>query len=92
MSLHIPLRFHHWIYVWIPIFTALVWFATLLAMLVTWLAMGRPKYPTQNGNIAYISDIGASTLKPLFVVGCTITGFGFFLCLVCVRYLRHTGR
>ncbi len=92
MSLHIPLRFRHWNYVWIPIFTALVWFATLLAMLVTWLAMGRPKYPTQTGNIAYISDIGESDLKPLFIVGCTITGFGFFLCLVCVRYLRYTGQ
>ena len=69
-----------------------MWFATLLAMLVTWLAMGRPRYPTQDGSVAYISDIGASNLKPLFVVGCAITGFGFFLCLVSERYLRHTGR
>jgi len=64
----------------------------LWAMLITWLAQGRPKYVTQDGKIAYISDIGADILKPLFITGGTITGVGFFLCLCVERLLRHTGR
>jgi len=82
----------HWYYVWIPILTAFVWEGTLLAMLITWLAQGRPRYVTMEGNIAYISDIGADILKPLFIVGCSITAVGFFLTLVVERWLRHKGR
>lgn len=40
----------------------------------------------------YISDIGASYLKPLFVVGCVITGLGFFLTVLSERFLRMRGR
>jgi hypothetical protein len=61
-------------------------------MLIVWLADGQPRYKSQDGRIAYISDIGANGLKPLFIVGCAITGVGFFLCLVIERYLRHSGR
>lgn len=83
---------NHWAYVWIPVFTAFIWFATLWAMLITWLASGRPKYPSQNGKVTYISDVGASYLKPLFVVACCITGVGFFISLCLERWLRHSGR
>lgn len=89
---HIPLRYHHWTYVWIPVASAAMWFSTLLAMLIVWLASGRPKYVSQEGSIAYISDVGADKLKPLFITGCAITGVGFFLTLVTGRLLRHTGR
>ena len=65
---------------------------TLLAMLITYLAQGRPHYPSEDGSIAYISDVGADILKPLFVTGCAITGMGFFLSLVIERWLRHSGR
>ena len=65
---------------------------TLLAMLVTWLAQGRPKYVSQEGSIAYISDVGADFLKPLFVAGCAITAVSFFLSLSIGRWLRHEGR
>ena len=82
----------HWYYVWIPIFTAFVWEGALLAMLITWLAQGRPKYPTMDGKIAYISDIGADILKPLFIVDCCVTAIGFILTLVVERWLRHKGR
>ena len=64
----------------------------LWAMLIVWLAQGRPKYASQDGSIAYISDVGADILKPLFIAGCSVTGVGFFLCLVVERYLRHSGR
>lgn len=61
-------------------------------MLITWLATGKPKYVTQQGSVAYISDIGASYLKPLFIVCCCITGVTFFLTLVVERWLRHSAR
>ena len=63
---------------------------TLLSMLITWLATGRPRYVSQDaGNIAYISDIGASYLKPLFIVGCCITAVCFILSLVIMNWLKH---
>ncbi|OAX32939.1 hypothetical protein K503DRAFT_566667 [Rhizopogon vinicolor AM-OR11-026] len=82
----------HRLFVLVPLFTAFIWFATLLAMFLTWLISGRPKYVSQQGKVAYISDVGASFLKPLFAVGCCITGVGFFLSLVLERLLRHRGR
>ena len=66
--------------------------ATLWAMLITWLASGRPKYVSQEGNIAYISDVGADILKPLFIAGCAVTAVAFFLSLTIERWLRHSGR
>ncbi|KAI0090152.1 Frag1/DRAM/Sfk1 family-domain-containing protein [Irpex rosettiformis] len=87
-----PRAHQHWLYVWIPLVAATVWFGTLLAMLITWLAQGRPHYVSQDGSIAYISDVGADILKPLFITGCSITAVGFFLSLVVERWLRHSGR
>lgn len=87
-----PTPHQHWLYVWVPLVTATVWFGTLLAMLITYLAQGRPHYVSEDGSIAYISDVGADILKPLFVTGCAITGMGFFLSLVIERWLRHSGR
>ncbi|KAI6125084.1 Frag1/DRAM/Sfk1 [Pisolithus croceorrhizus] len=83
---------HHRFFVAVPAFVAFLWFGSLLAMLLTWLISGRPKYVSQEGSIAYISDVGASFLKPLFVVACCITGVGFLLSLVLERLLRHRGR
>ncbi|KAF4596372.1 hypothetical protein EYR40_007940 [Pleurotus pulmonarius] len=85
-------RYFHWLYVWIPLFGAFIWFGTLLSMLITWLAQGRPRYVSQDGSIAYISDVGADILKPLFVAGCSITAACFFASLVMERWLRHSGR
>lgn len=45
-----------------------------------------------DGNVPYISDIGADILKPLFIVGCCFTGVGFVLSLTVERILRHNGR
>ncbi|KAI5889011.1 uncharacterized protein SCHCODRAFT_02357467 [Schizophyllum commune H4-8] len=83
---------HHWYYVWFPLVAAFAWFATLWALLITWLASGRPHYVSQDGTIAYISDVGADILKPLFVTGCCFTGIGFVLSLAAERWLRHSGR
>lgn len=85
---------HHWLYIWVPLFTAFIWFGTLWALLITWLVSGRPHYVSMSPGqkIAYISDVAADFLKPLFIVCCAITGVGFTLSLVLERWLRHSGR
>ncbi|KIL67468.1 hypothetical protein M378DRAFT_185555 [Amanita muscaria Koide BX008] len=82
----------HWAYVWVPFLGALVWFGTLLAMLIVWLAQGQPRLPSQDESIAFISDIGADILKPLFITGCSITATAFVVSLAIERWLRHSGR
>lgn len=42
--------------------------------------------------IAYISDVGASTLKPLFIAGCSVTTVFLDLSFGADRWLRHKGR
>ncbi|KAF8740953.1 hypothetical protein AX14_006431 [Amanita brunnescens Koide BX004] len=61
-------------------------------MLITWLAEGRPRLPSQEESIAFISDIGAAGLKPLFIAGCSVTAITFVLSLAAERWLRHSGR
>jgi len=81
--------------VWmIPIFSAVVWLAMLLAMLVWWINQGSPIYESmQPGQtIAYISDVGAQDLKPLFVAMAAITVVSFDLVFVAQRWLRHKGK
>jgi hypothetical membrane protein len=56
-------------------------------MIIVWLAEGQPKYTSMSNRqrIAYISDIGADLLKPLFITGCALTGLFFFLSLLTIR-------
>lgn len=35
---------HHIWYIWIPLAASVIWPSTLLALLITWLAQGRPFY------------------------------------------------
>lgn len=46
--------------------------------------------PTQS--IAYISDVGASPLKPLFITGCVLTTLLLDASFLFDRLLRHRGR
>jgi hypothetical protein len=66
----------------------------LLAMLGTWEAEGHPHLPSmdENQHIAYISDIGAFGLKPLFITGAVITTVFLDLGFMSERWLRHYGR
>lgn len=82
----------HRYFIVIPLFAAFIWFSSLLAMLLTWLISGRPKYVSTQVAVVYISDVGASFLKPLFVVACCITGPGLLISLTIERLLRHQGR
>lgn len=42
--------------------------------------------------IAYISDVAAGTLKPLFITGCVITTVLLDISFTADRWLRHKGR
>ncbi|PWW76233.1 hypothetical protein C7212DRAFT_197098 [Tuber magnatum] len=81
---HAKRLFPYWI---MPLICAGVWFSMLWAMMITWLAQGKPIYASMNRDqtIAYISDIGANVLKPLFVTGCAITAVGFAFSLAFMR-------
>jgi hypothetical protein len=71
-----------------------MWLAMLLAMLITWCVQGKPHYPSMDPgqNIAYISDVGAQGLKPLFIAGSVVTTIFLDLAFASERWLRHRGR
>ncbi|GAM89840.1 hypothetical protein ANO11243_078790 [Dothideomycetidae sp. 11243] len=77
-----------------PIISGLVWTGTLLGLLIHWLVDGRPHYvsmaPTQT--IAYISDVGAETLKPLFIAGSCVTIVCFDAVFILSNWLRQRER
>ena len=67
----------------------------LLGLLLHWIIdTHKTKYPSMepNQSIAYISDVGAQELKPLFITGSVITTVFLDLSFVAERWLRHTGR
>jgi len=66
----------------------------LITMLVVWAKEGFPHYISMDAgqSIAYISDIGASGLKPLFIAMSTVTVVSFDIVFILERWLRHTGR
>lgn len=66
----------------------------VIAMLVVWNVEGKPIYPSMDPGqtIAYISDVGAEGLKPLFITGSVITTIFLDLSFVSERWLRHRGR
>ena len=68
--------------------------AMLLAMLIVWETEGHQHYASMSADqhIAYISDIGAQGLKPLFIAGCCVTTVFLDLSFASERWLRHTGR
>ncbi|MCJ1443121.1 MAG: hypothetical protein MMC23_003618 [Stictis urceolatum] len=70
-----------------------MWLGMLLGMLISWIVDGSPHYPSMGANqrIAYISDIGAQHLKPLFIAGSVITTIFLDLSFVSERWLRHRG-
>ncbi|KAI0852236.1 Frag1/DRAM/Sfk1 family-domain-containing protein [Daldinia vernicosa] len=82
----------YWVF---PIISGLMWLATLLGLLLYWIInTNRVHYDSMDDDqtIAYISDVGASELKPLFVTGCIITTIFLDLSFGADRYLRHRGR
>jgi len=86
------LRPSYWIF---PIISGLVWLGTLLGLLIWWCVDADfAKYPSMEPTqtIAYISDVGAQKLKPLFITGCVITTIFLDISFLSDRWLRHRGR
>jgi len=54
---------HHWWYVWVPLFTAFIWFGSLLAMLVVWLVRGRPFYDSMSPG-QKVRESGSTVWRP----------------------------
>jgi hypothetical protein len=77
-----------------PLISACVWVAMLIAMLAVWAREGKPVYSEEEAGqtIAYISDIGASGLKPLFIAGSVVTVVFLDLAFLAERWLRHAGQ
>ncbi|GJN74620.1 tyrosine kinase protein [Purpureocillium lilacinum] len=84
--------FSYWM---IPVFSSLVWLGMLLGLLLHWIVgTHRRVYPSMNEGqkIAYISDVGAQELKPLFIAGSAVVTVTLDLAFVAERWLRHRGR
>jgi small-conductance mechanosensitive channel len=67
----------------------------LLGMLLSWIIHDdRRRLPSMNDGqtIAYISDVGAFRLKPLFIAGSCVTTVFLDLSFLAERWLRHNGR
>lgn len=80
---------------WLPVFSGFVWLGTLLGMLLYWIVgIDSRRYPAidDNMSLAYISDIGAYEMKPLFIAGSVVTTVTFDLSFLAERWLRHKGR
>ena len=79
----------HW--AWVPLFGFLFGAATLISLLVIWLAQGHPRYRSTEATVVYISDVGADN-HTLFIVLGTLTAVFFFLSIYLDFQLRHKHR
>ena len=87
--MHLPLRSLRLL----PFSAGTIWLITLLSLLICWLAEGRPRYPSQsNPYVAYISNIGAFRLKPLFIVGAILTSLTLVGTILTVHLAFHQHR
>ncbi|PBP25334.1 hypothetical protein BUE80_DR003807 [Diplocarpon rosae] len=82
------------LHIWVlPIVSGTAWFIILVTLMIYWQAKDRPIYPSMEPgqSIAYISDIGAKQLKPLFVLCAALTTVSFNASIVAETWLRHWG-
>ncbi|KAL1407847.1 hypothetical protein Q8F55_007283 [Vanrija albida] len=78
-------------YIWIPLVTACVWVAGLLALISVWARDGKPKYASKEASIVYVSNV-AGKHKAIFIPIACVTGVGFTLSLLAERWLRRVDR
>jgi len=82
----------YWVF---PVISSLCWLGMLLGLLIHWNVDGKPHYPSMDPThqtIAYISDVGAQSLKPLFIAGSVVTTVFLDAAFLSERWLRHNGR
>ncbi|KAL4875540.1 hypothetical protein BJY04DRAFT_201592 [Aspergillus karnatakaensis] len=76
-----------------PLLTGTNWLITLTILLVRWVTRGLRPYPGQsNPYVAFISDIASFELKPLFLIGASITAAGFFITVSAVHVLQYKSK
>ncbi|CAF1313310.1 unnamed protein product [Adineta steineri] len=63
------------------VLASLVWLATITALFGLWAADGFVQYQPGEGDIVYISNVGAE-YKTIFIVGAALTGVFFVLTLI----------
>ena len=66
----------------------------LIVMLLAWIVEGRPHYDSMGHgqSIAFVSNIGAGRLKPLFITGSIVTATFLDCAFASERWLRHQSR
>ena len=74
----------------LPWIAFIPWYGMLIAMLICWGVQGRPIYDFMDeySNPIYISDIGATNLRPLFIACSAWQGLGWCLTVVAEYCLR----
>ncbi|VUC29433.1 unnamed protein product [Clonostachys rosea] len=87
-----PAFISYWVF---PIISGLVWLGMLLGMLLSWIIDDNSRHldtMSERATIAYISNIGADRLQPLFITGCVLTAVFLDAAFIAERWLRHNGR
>lgn len=77
----------------VPWIAFIPWYGMLIAMLICWAAQGHPIYwfmHTEQFPV-YISDIGATNLRPLFIACAGWQGLGYVITIAC-EYFQRAGR
>ena len=76
----------------VPWIAFIPWYGMLITMLICWAAQGHPIYWFMDTDQfpVYISDIGATNLKPLFIACAGWQGLGYALTLLLEFVLRET--
>lgn len=80
---------------WLPVLASVVWLSMLLGMLLHWIINTNSRhYPSmrRGQHIAFISDIGAQELKPMFITMCAVCTVLFDLSFAAEMWLRKKGR
>lgn len=82
----------NWFFI-LPWIAFIPWYGMLITMLVCWAAQGHPIYwfMHQYQFPAYISDVGATNLRPLFISCAGWQGLGYVL-TVASEYFQRSGR
>ncbi|ODV96142.1 hypothetical protein PACTADRAFT_67363 [Pachysolen tannophilus NRRL Y-2460] len=74
----------------LPLLALISWYGMLIAMLACWSFQGHPIYWFMTGyqDPVYLSDIGATSLQPLFIACAGFQGLFYFITFVCEFFLR----
>ncbi|CCH62561.1 hypothetical protein TBLA_0H02770 [Henningerozyma blattae CBS 6284] len=77
----------------LPLAGLVPWTGMLIAMLACWGAQGRPIYWFMHSyqSPVYLSDIGATNLRPLFISCAGAQGLIYVICVAC-EYYQRAGR